>query len=210
MDPIEPDTTDDVEKYYDLTAQRTAQEWYSNEILLPTEHDLLTLLPPQPRILDFGCGPGYEAGRLQSMGANVTGIDISEASIRIAKDRSPGCTFIRMNFYEIDPSIGKFHAVWASGSLIHVPREKMRHVLLSIRGVLQENGILAAILRYGSGKDVSYPAIDGSSLERTIYRYDKNEFTEYCRANELRYVRDGHLDRSLLEKDWRCYLFEKK
>ena len=38
------------------------------------------------RIADFGCGPGLYAARLAKRGADVTGIDFSERSIRYAKE----------------------------------------------------------------------------------------------------------------------------
>ena len=84
----------DVERFYDLTAERTAREWYPNDILLPTQRELMALLPPRPRVLDLGCGPGYEAMRLHSLGADVTGVDISSESVRIAQERNPACRFL--------------------------------------------------------------------------------------------------------------------
>lgn len=206
---MEPGSLGDVEKFYDLTAERTAQEWYPNEVLLPTQRDLMTLLPKHPTILDFGCGPGYESMRLHTLGAEVTGIDISTESVRIATSRNPSCRFVRMDFFELDESLGRFDAVWASGSLIHVPPESMVHVLMSISSVLSQNGILAAVIRDGSGSVVSHPVIDGTTLERIVYRYTQEEFTEYCRGSGFRFLRDGLLDESIMTSGWRCYFHRK-
>lgn len=196
----------DVQKYYDLTAERTARAWYPNDILLPTQRDLVALLPPSPAILDFGCGPGYESMRLHSLGARVTGIDISGESIRIARERNPDCRFLEMDFFEVDRSLGRFDAVWASGSLIHVPPDAMARVLASIRELLQPEGILAAIIRDGSGSVTTRPVIEGATLERVIYRYTRSEFDDFCRRGGLAYLRDGELDESLVQSGWRCYL----
>ena len=38
------------------------------------------------KIVDFGCGPGLYAARLAKHGANVTGIDFSERSIKYAEE----------------------------------------------------------------------------------------------------------------------------
>jgi 2-polyprenyl-3-methyl-5-hydroxy-6-metoxy-1,4-benzoquinol methylase len=206
---LEPGGLGDVEKFYDLTAERTAREWYANQVLMPTQRDLMTLLPKHPAILDFGCGPGYESMRLRSLGAEVTGIDISAESIRIATSRNPDCRFVRMDFFGLDGSLGRFDAVWASGSLIHVPPESMVHVLTSIGSVLSQNGILAATIRDGSGSVVSHPVIDGTTLERIVYRYTREEFTEYCRRSGFRFFRDGALDESLVQPGWRCYFITK-
>ena len=49
----------DIKTFYDLVAERTADEWYSNNLLLPSIREFLSLMPSKPRILDLGCGPGY-------------------------------------------------------------------------------------------------------------------------------------------------------
>ena len=37
---------------------------------------------------DFGCGPGLYAGRLAASGADITGVDFSERSLRYARERA--------------------------------------------------------------------------------------------------------------------------
>ncbi|EGW39307.1 class I SAM-dependent methyltransferase [Desulfosporosinus sp. OT] len=83
----------EIKLFYDLTAERTAEEWYKEDILKPTIRDFVSLLPERPRILDLGCGPGHESMRLASVGANVLGIDFSEECINIARKRCPQCQF---------------------------------------------------------------------------------------------------------------------
>ncbi len=77
----------DLQKYYDATAGETAKEWYPNTVLLPTLRELVALLPKRPRVLDLGCGAGYESMRLHSLGAEIVGIDFSPESIK----RTPPC-----------------------------------------------------------------------------------------------------------------------
>jgi 2-polyprenyl-3-methyl-5-hydroxy-6-metoxy-1,4-benzoquinol methylase len=43
-------------------------------------------LVPGSKVADFGCGPGLYAQRLARQGADVTGIDFSENSLRYARD----------------------------------------------------------------------------------------------------------------------------
>lgn len=49
-------------------------------------------------ILDLGCGTGRHASLLQKMGFKVTGIDLSEDMLKIARKKSPKSTFIQMDF----------------------------------------------------------------------------------------------------------------
>lgn len=74
----------EIKLFYDLTAKKTADEWYKEEILMPTIQDFMKLLPKNPRVLDLGCGPGHESMRLNRAGAKVVGIDFSEECIAIA------------------------------------------------------------------------------------------------------------------------------
>jgi SAM-dependent methyltransferase len=46
------------------------------------------------RVLDAGCGPGMQAAALAEQGADVTGIDLSEELLAIARTRS-AATFLR-------------------------------------------------------------------------------------------------------------------
>ena len=47
-------------------------------------------LPPGARVLDVGCGPGRHAIPLAQSGLQVTGIDISERFLEIARDEANG------------------------------------------------------------------------------------------------------------------------
>jgi len=55
-------------------------------------------------ILDFGCGTGMSLRILSELGAkpsNLTGIDLSEKSISIAKDKNPGINWQKVDGSEI-------------------------------------------------------------------------------------------------------------
>lgn len=61
---------------------------------------------PQTAIVDFGCGPGLYATRLAEKGADVTGIDFSENSIRYAKETAAQkglqIDYVRQNYLELE------------------------------------------------------------------------------------------------------------
>lgn len=46
------------------------------------------------RICDLGCGSGYVAGRLSSLGYDVTGIDASVSSVELAANNFPETRFV--------------------------------------------------------------------------------------------------------------------
>jgi len=60
----------------------------------------------ETKIADFGCGPGLYAERLAIHGANVTGIDFSERSIKYAKDVAArgelNISYVNQNYLEFE------------------------------------------------------------------------------------------------------------
>lgn len=58
------------------------------------------------KIADFGCGPGLYATRLAKCGANVTGIDFSERSIKFAKEVAAreqlNISYVKQNYLEFE------------------------------------------------------------------------------------------------------------
>jgi 2-polyprenyl-6-hydroxyphenyl methylase/3-demethylubiquinone-9 3-methyltransferase len=57
--------------------------------LLPAILDMAGPLAPGTRVLDVGCGNGAVAGELLARGCRVTGIDLSEQGIAIARKAHP-------------------------------------------------------------------------------------------------------------------------
>ncbi len=192
-------------------AERTADEWYSNNLLLPSIREFLSLMPSKPRILDLGCGPGYESMRLNQEGAEVLGIDFSEENIRIAKERCKSCRFEVMDFTTLDTRFGLFDGVFASASLIHIPPDTMEDVLKRVSGILNDKGLLLAIIRDGEGIDekMSDLRVDGRSLRRTVYQYTQKQIMDNAVKNGLVLFKKGYLDSNLQEYQWKSYLFQK-
>jgi 2-polyprenyl-3-methyl-5-hydroxy-6-metoxy-1,4-benzoquinol methylase len=84
---------DNVKHFYDLSAPQYAEEWYSNDLLLPSIREFCSLFHKKPLILDLGCGPGQESMRIAQQNADVIGIDFSSESINIAKQKNPNIQF---------------------------------------------------------------------------------------------------------------------
>lgn len=202
---------DETKLFYDLTAKRTADEWYQNDILLPTIKEFVSLLPGDPAILDFGCGPGHESKRMASLDANVTGIDYSTECIRIAKERCPECKFIVKDFYALYAGFGKFDGVFASGSLIHVRPDDLSKIFDNISNVLKKGGYFLAIVRDGEGTDKKWSTLemDGKTFRRTVYCYRKDHLITVASKVGLEFTGEGYLDKCLYKQNWRNYIFKK-
>jgi len=202
---------DETKLFYDLTAEKTADEWYKNDILLPTIKDFFSLLPAKPRILDLGCGPGHESMRLESLGAKVVGIDFSCECVKVAKKRCPQCRFEVMNFFRLDNRLGKFDAVFACASLIHVTENLLETVLRNVADLITKKGHLLAIIQDGRGinEDWSTLEVSGRMIRREVHCFNKECLVINAQRAGLCFIREGYLDKSLFEQKWRNYIFQK-
>ncbi|OPY61100.1 MAG: Magnesium-protoporphyrin O-methyltransferase [Pelotomaculum sp. PtaU1.Bin065] len=201
----------EIKLFYDLTAEKTADEWYNEEILKPTIIDFLSLLPETPRVLDLGCGPGHESMRLAGAGASVVGIDFSEECIRIANKRCPQCEFKVMDFRYLDDSLGRFDGIFACASLIHISPAEISEVINNIRKFLKDDGYAAIIVIDGEGisKQWSLLEVEGKKLNRAVYLYTKESLQRESVKIGFEFVREGYLDLKLKEYGWRNYIFKK-
>jgi len=130
------------------------------------------LMAKKTTILDLGCGPGLYSHRLAKLGHRCTGIDISPASIRYAKEIAEkellNCTFIQDDFLKTDLGSDFDFAMLTFGDFNVLDRadgkqliERIFHALkpggvfllegLTLDGVIEIGGREPAWLTAGSG-----------------------------------------------------------
>ena len=87
---------------------------------------LLGLLPEDlrgARVLDAGCGAGDLSVALAARGAEVVGVDLAPAMLKVAAERAPKGAGIDFRAGDmLDPDLGRFDHVVAMDSLIHYER----------------------------------------------------------------------------------------
>ena len=196
---------DSTRLFYDATADEVAERWYANDVLMPAIREFLSHLPPNPRVLDLGCGPGHESMRLASAGATVVGLDFSVECIRVAKERCPQCQFEVADFRDLDTRFGKFHGVFAAASIIHVSPDELPQAMGRIADVLEDGGHLLAIVQDGKGVRESWPVVAGRKIKRTVYLYRLDDLASA--AADLAPCGELHLADELIQQHWRAHLF---
>ncbi len=79
-------------------------------------------LTPSSRVLDIGCGGGLLTNDLAQRGHVVTGIDLSEESLNVARRHDPthSVQYVKANALELPFKSGEFDAVMAMDILEHV------------------------------------------------------------------------------------------
>jgi len=92
-------------------------------------------------VLDIGCGAGLLTNSLAQAGHDVTGIDLSESSLKIAKrhDRTGTVRYIAANAYSLPFSENAFEVVCATDVLEHV--EDPGLLLAEASRVMKPNGL---------------------------------------------------------------------
>jgi len=197
-----------VQLYYDLTAETRADEWYGNTILMPTIAEFVSMLPEKPRVLDLGCGCGYESMRLASAGAEVIGLDFSRESIRIARERCGRCRFELRDFRELDDRDGTFDGVFAAGSIIHIAPDEWPDLAVRIAGILRSGGCLLAVVKEGEGTMVRIEAVAGREIRREIFLHTADGLA--AATDALQYAGEALLDEDLVNRGWRGSYFRRR
>jgi cyclopropane fatty-acyl-phospholipid synthase-like methyltransferase len=105
------------------------------------------------RILELGCGAGVPCTQLLAERFRVTGVDLSDGQLRLARARLPGVELIRADMTELDLPADTYDAVTAFYSVIHVPRREHALLFRRIRDWLRPGGLLLASLTAGDSPD---------------------------------------------------------
>jgi len=134
--------------------------------------DLLAACPPDPLVLDAGCGDG--ARTLANLPAGSVGLDISRRGLELAAERVPESRLLQGDMTAIPLRNGIVDAVSAYHAVFHVPRGEHPTVYEEFARVLTENGRLLMTLSGGRFETVRRGWMGGSMFfsapgrERTL------------------------------------------
>lgn len=152
---------------YNKTAQ-TYSRW-AMELHPKTCAELfLKSVPPHGTILDIGCGSGRDAKIFSEQGHQITGIDFSSEMIKIAKETAPKATFMEADIQEINFPPQSFNGIWANASLLHIPKDNLKSVLLKIHSLLKEDGIFYMSVKKGNHE---YFGHDQRYTEHRVHKF---------------------------------------
>lgn len=201
-----------VADYYNKTATGWSDEWLKEKkqstILEKFYNCFHQGGTRTPKILDLGCGAGYDSKILSKLGANVSGIDISEKLIQIAKDSVPECRFFVGDITKKFSELGKFDGVLCLATIVHVDITKMKSTLENIAEVLKKGGLLLLSSCDGVGKSAekSYVKIDGDAYDKDFNNYNASELCAFAYP-KLKLVDTWRFED--FPEGWRYYVFMK-
>ena len=133
--------------YYDTHAE----EFFKNTVNVDMKHiyaDFINAIPENSHILDAGCGSGRDTKYFKSEGYTVTAMDASREMCRLASKHTAQ-EVLHLKFQDMKFR-AEFEGIWASSSLLHVPREELAEVLNLLKEALKDNGVLYASFKCGN------------------------------------------------------------
>lgn len=133
-------------------------------------------LAPDDRLLDVGCGGGLLLRDALATGAAATGLDHSEAMVRLARERAPGATVVHGDAEALPFGDGAFTAVAMSVVFFFLPRPV--DALVECRRVLAPGGRLAV---YTTGPELKGTPAAPEPLASRGHFHDDAALAEYAR-----------------------------
>ena len=143
------DVTQKTIQSYNKQAAAYAERW--GDFLLDEELDkFMEYLKPGGLILDVGSGPGRDMRALRQRGYRVIGLDRSAGMLQEATKRGAG-PLVMADMRRLPFAKHSFKGVWASASLLHLPKNNLLPALKEANRVL-EHGHLYLALKDGQGE----------------------------------------------------------
>lgn len=189
------DKTDITIASYNKSADRFAEKFMDFESYKSKFLDFQKrYLQSSKTILDLGCGPGNLSKLLFDADSSyeITGIDLSEEMIRLAKENVPFGTFIVSDLRNIG-SLKKSDAVIASFCIVHLSDEEAGAFLETMCGLINPGGFL--YLSFMSGSRSGYETTCFSDNDIYFNYFDKHTISgilESCSMTVLEIIEDEY------------------
>jgi 2-polyprenyl-3-methyl-5-hydroxy-6-metoxy-1,4-benzoquinol methylase len=150
----------------------------------------IQLLPKGCHVLDVGCAGGVKTKYLSSKGFTLTGIDLSDNFIEIARRHVPQAHLEVMDMRDLAKLPGQFEGIFAQASLLHIPKKEIVDVLNTLISKLKPGGLL-----YIAVKGIRPDRVEEETREENDYGYPYKRFFSYFNMTELKkYLLDAQLE----------------
>lgn len=161
--------------WYDTNAKQYAQTIAAKPVL-SNINLFLHLLPAHAQILDAGCAGGRDADIMRQRGYTVTGIDISQGLIEVARKAYPTINFVLGSMLQMPFGGESFDGIWAHASLVHMPSiDDAKQAISEFARILRPGGFFYTIVKAKTGSEETALVNDSYSDVPRFFRYYTQE-----------------------------------
>jgi len=186
---------------------KIAASYYSRRDLNKFNGELdkfVDLLPKNGRVLDVGCGAGIPTGKyLVSRGLKVTGIDISDTMLEMARKNVPEADFINKDMNTLDFKRNSFDGIISVYALFHVPKNNHPNIFKQFFKILKPDGIL--LINTGTSESEGVSKFFGEPMFWS--NYDPKKTLEIVKSVGFSILFEGVLVRG---GEFQYWIFAKK
>lgn len=137
---------DEISNLVEQGYNKIAEDYYNHRDLNKFNNELeefASLLPKNAHVLDVGCGAGIPTAKfLINRGIKVTGIDLSDKMLSLARLNVPSAEFIKMDMNELKFEENTYDGIISVYTLFHVPRNNHIQIFKKFFEILKPGGIL--------------------------------------------------------------------
>jgi 2-polyprenyl-3-methyl-5-hydroxy-6-metoxy-1,4-benzoquinol methylase len=132
-----------VEKGYDKIAVEYNSHRLTRTNVVGEYFDSIShFFPKSGKLLDLGCGGGEPVtAYFARKGFHVTGVDISERMIEIAREQLPQGDFIQSDMTECEFDEASFDLIVSTFAIVHIPQSEQEQLFKNIWKWLKFSGI---------------------------------------------------------------------
>ncbi|MFH0749977.1 MAG: methyltransferase domain-containing protein [Candidatus Gottesmanbacteria bacterium] len=172
------DYLDETIDIYNSVASTYAKQMLDHGPVMQRKH-FASLLPRSGKILDAGCAAGRDSAYFAEHGFKVTGIDISEKLLELARVVVPGAKFYSADIRHLSFEKAMFDGIWACASIHHIKHNELPKVFTEFFAILKPGGMLYVHVKKGEGEEyLDEPSIPGR--KRFYSLFSKEKLKKYC------------------------------
>ena len=140
------------------------------------------------KVLDLGCGPGTNSRLIRDKvpTCTITGVDVSQKMISLARKLAPDDKFIVEDIRQFTPD-GLFDAVIASFCIVHLTDQETEALLSVISKKMTDNGSLYLSFMEGNGEGLETTSF---SKEHIYFNYYQTSCIQLLLAKNLFEVKE--------------------
>ncbi len=164
--------------------------------------DLIYKTSADGRVLELGCGSGWDTVELVSAGCDVVAADIAGGKLRECAQSAPQAGILQLNLADPLPFFDHSMAViLASLSLHYFSWDKTLQIEAELRRCIQPGGVLIA--RFNSTHDFHHGAASTQEIEPNFYRvgawtkrfFDETSVKKFLHLWDIRFLEENVIQR---------------